>query len=290
MATFAEAEAALAVEVEAFQTYLQKKTTNPNTRLLYGRALRRAYLYSKDLVAILLDPELAHGSYSQIHAALGHYVKFLRARGSSFAETLQQDLDDLPRHTGTKPPPERPLSNDEWRRLEAAARQEQEPLATILTLLCTTGLRVTVDLGGLERRWVEEAAEYGTLNLRTKGGDYRQFPAQKYREQLQRLLEYDWDILWQAVTPKSKRAYYMAVRRALKRCATRAGLDAQRIHPHLLRATTATQLLKTTKDITRAQKRLGHRQLTTTQIYTAYVELEEMQADDEALEKFRREK
>lgn len=249
-------------------------------------ALRRAFLYPGDLLAILRDPSLPEGSRSQIRAAIGRYTHYLDAGGDSRAQTLKSRLEDLPHYKGVKPPPDRPLTADEYRRLEAAIAEEAEPLATVLYLLCNTGLRVTVDLGGLERRWVEEAAEYGTLNFRTKGGDYHQIPCAEHRTAFRRLLKYKWAILWQAVST-SERGYYMRINRALRRCTERADLDVRRMHPHLLRSTAAVHLLKAGVDVTSVQKRLGHKQLTTTQVYVRYVEMDQMQADDSALRKFR---
>jgi site-specific recombinase XerD len=278
-------------EVTLFQAHLREKGYKEVTCAWYGNALRRAYLHDGDLLKILRDPHLPRGSRSQLRAAVGHYITWLRRHADSarreWGAELAEGLEELPAHKGISPIPKHPLSNAELRQLREVIKEEPEPLATVLDLLCATGLRVTVDLGNLERRWVEEACQYGTLTMRTKGGDYRSFPALEYKEMFQRLLRYKWGVLWQAISPKSERAYYMCISRTLRRCAGQAGLDPQRVHSHLLRATTATQLLRMGKDITDVQKRLGHKQITTTQIYVSYVEMDEMQADAEALERFR---
>jgi integrase/recombinase XerD len=75
---------------------------------------------------------------------------------------------------------------------------------------------------------------------------------------------------------KGKRLQDTYLRRIVKRLAQQAGIDKD-VHPHMLRHTFATDLLRQTKNLRLAQKALGHAQITTTQIYTHIVddELEE---------------
>lgn len=89
-------------------------------------------------------------------------------------------------------------------------------------------------------------------------------------------------IMWKSVRPhseymfttlKGNRLMDRYLRAMVKRRAARAGIKKD-VHPHLLRHSFATDLLRKTKNIRLVQKALGHSSISTTMIYTHIIDEE----------------
>jgi integrase/recombinase XerD len=179
---------------------------------------------------------------------------------------------DLPRRRRTLP---RTLSPTEAERLvEAAAGTTPRDLRdrALVELLYGAGLRVSEAVGlgktdvDLERRLVACTG---------KGGKERVVPIGRHAaEALRRYLAHGRPFLDRRHRPELfLNAQGGALTRAgafliLRRLAERAGLEPERVHPHLLRHSFATHLLEGGADLRSVQEMLGHADLGTTELYT----------------------
>lgn len=269
------------MDLDTFREDLLEQGYSPETVRAYLKVLRR--VQTKGVESTLKRT----GSRSHRTITVAALKKYAGWVGGDEAQAILDSLRSLPRHRYRDPAPERPLNDEEWRRLLSAIEQEQPPLREILTLLCRTGLRIG-DIGRIERDHVLGAVDDGVLYLIQKGGNYRPYPAKSIKDTLGSLLNHRWGQLWEAVSQTSERAYYMATTRALKRAAREAGLDPKEVHPHLLRKTVATQLLRSTGgNLVAVQKLLGHANVTTTQRYVAFTDVDELSDLMDALDERR---
>lgn len=147
----------------------------------------------------------------------------------------------------------------------------------ILEVLFSTGLRVS-ELTGLNRDMVNiEEGEFGVLG---KGGHARVvFLSQSAKDWLAQYLEARDDayipLFIRYSGPKSKegltdtklRLSVRSIERLVDKYRKKAGILI-RIGPHVLRHSFATDLLQQGADIRSVQEMLGHKNISTTQIYT----------------------
>lgn len=234
-------------------------------------ALRRVHVAGFALA--LERAGLAPRSRARTLVAARRFVRFLLATGV-LAEDAARDVDS-PRLPRALP---RPLRPDETARLIAAA-DPATPLGlrdrTMLEVLYAAGLRVSelvgLTLPSLERRG-------GWLRVCGKGGRDRVVPlGEPALEALERwLVEGRPAFLGgraaagDAVFPTRRgramtRQNFFVRLRALARC---AGLPVERVSPHVLRHSFATDLLEGGADLRVVQTLLGHADLSTTQVYT----------------------
>ena len=171
------------------------------------------------------------------------------------------------------------LEVDEFERLcraaDGASETDRRDRA-LLEFLFSSGLRVS-ELVGLDRESVN--SEAGELTVRGKGGKLRMvFVSDRARVALRRYLDIRRDAdpalfvsTQRGFAEKSAdddhRITVRTVERIVARLAAKAGL-AKQVHPHTLRHSFATDLLRNGADIRSVQALLGHSSITTTQIYT----------------------
>ena len=152
-------------------------------------------------------------------------------------------------------------------------------LSALLELLYATGMRVT-ELVSLPRRVL--AGDDRVLTIKGKGGRERLVPlnpsardavAAYLVEEAQRM---------QAGYPHSKWLFpahsaeghvtRQHLGQELKEVAREAGIDPERVSPHVLRHAFASHLLDRGADLRAVQQLLGHADISTTQIYTHVLE------------------
>jgi integrase/recombinase XerD len=173
----------------------------------------------------------------------------------------------------------RVLHATETEALLASAAREEGPLGlrdrAMLEVLYGAGLRVTelvsLPLVGLDRR-------SGCLRVRGKGGRERIVPlGEPAVVALEKWLA-DGRPVFARLSRRASDAVFLSRRGApmtrqnffvrLRQLAQKVGMASDRVSPHVLRHSFATDLLEGGADLRAVQAMLGHADLTTTQIYT----------------------
>ncbi|HKP19791.1 MAG TPA: tyrosine recombinase [Gaiellaceae bacterium] len=256
------------------------------------RAPQTVDAYRRDLVHVTarLGKPLGSASADDLRT----YVAELRARGlaaatiarrisaarSFFAHQIllgtREDNPaaevEQPRRRRTLP---RTLSPREAERLiEAAAGTTPTALrdGALVELLYGAGLRVS-EAVGLQRTDVD--LDDRLLRCTGKGGKERVVPiGRSAAESVRRYLSRGRPHLDRRHRPELfLNAQGGPLTRAgafliLRRLAAKAGLEPERVHPHLLRHSFATHLLEGGADLRSVQEMLGHADLATTELYT----------------------
>ncbi|MBI4226472.1 tyrosine-type recombinase/integrase, partial [Candidatus Roizmanbacteria bacterium] len=147
----------------------------------------------------------------------------------------------------------------------------------IMEVLFSTGLRVS-ELVGLNREHVNiESGEFGVIG---KGGKARVvFLSKKAKEALIKyfqkrndpyrplFIRYSGPKIKEGLSDENLRLSVRSVERMIDKYRKKAGI-LFRIGPHVLRHSYATDLLEHGADIRSVQEMLGHKNISTTQIYT----------------------
>jgi integrase/recombinase XerD len=222
--------------------------------------------YLADLRAQGLAPATIARRAASLRAFFRH-LAMLGERGDNPAAAL-----DLPRRARRLP---RTLSAGEAERLiEAATGTGPRALRdrALVELLYGAGLRVS-EAVGLQRAAVD--LEQRLVRALGKGAKERIVPiGREAAESLRRYLAHGRPFLDVRRRPELfLNARGGALTRAgafliLRRLAEQAGLEPDRVHPHLLRHSFATHLLEGGADLRSVQELLGHADLATTELYT----------------------
>lgn len=263
--------------IDAFVAMLAaERGAAANTLAAYGRDLRSAREEIGDLVkadseAISRLAEvwrgLAPSSLARKASALRQFYGFLADEG------LRSDDPSaaLPRPRIRRPLP-RLLGHSEIAALFTLAESEAEAgegarMLALLELLYGSGLRAT-ELVSLPLAAVPRDAPF--LMITGKGGQQRMVPVSARASAALSA--------WLALRPKGGRWVFPSPRgghltrvrlfQLLRDLALRAGLDPEKVSPHVLRHAFATHLLEGGADLRVLQTLLGHADIATTQIYT----------------------
>jgi len=221
-------------------------------------------------VAQLRANGLSGGTIARRIAAARTFYRhqlLLGARGDNPAAALE-----LPRRTRALP---RTLSPGEAERLiQAAVGTQPRALRdqALVELLYGAGLRVS-EAVGLDKAGID--LDGRLVRVMGKGSKERVVPiGRPAAEALRRYLARGRPFLDARHRPELfLNARGGGLTRAgafliLRRLAEQAGLDAGRVHPHLLRHSFATHLLEGGADLRSVQEMLGHADLSTTELYT----------------------
>jgi site-specific recombinase XerD len=275
-----------------FKDYLDhleiEKNRSQKTRENYERYLKRFLGWSKvsspekitnDIVRNYrlhlnrITPPLKKITQAYHLIALRNFLKYLAKRD---VQTLTADKIELgkagDRHIDF-------LENEEIERLIIAAQGNSFKLLrdkAIMELLFSTGLRVS-ELCSLNKNSVN--IKRGEFSVRGKGDKIRVvFLSETAQKAITDYLDKRKDVDEALFTRNSKsqapnskqtdlRLTPRSIQRMIKYYAAKAGI-VKNIHPHTLRHSFATDLLRNGADIRSVQSLLGHANITTTQIYT----------------------
>ncbi|QDH17504.1 tyrosine recombinase [Swingsia samuiensis] len=203
-------------------------------------------------------------------SCLKQFYKFLMLESIRKDDPTEKQI--APKVSASLP---RPLSEKEIRLLleQGTKGHENERRDIVskaaLELLYTTGLRIS-ELLSLPASCVKTKSPM--LLVRGKGGRERLVPlSASAKEAAQELVHFDRDLgsvyLFPGRDP-DKHLTRQGFDKILLACALKAGVDPQRVSPHVLRHSFASHLLSRGADLRALQVLLGHADIVTTQIYT----------------------
>ena len=230
-----------------------------------------------DYLAALVGAGLSPATSARRLSAMRQFHRFLCAEGVRGDDPCA--VIDSPRRARPLP---KVLSEAEVDELLRAARRRPGPrgtrLVALIEVIYATGLRVS-ELVGLPLSALR--GDRRLLVVRGKGGKERLVPVgapaaeaiEAYLALRGRFLAQGTNSAW--LFPSRGRGGHLTPRRfaqLLKQLAVDAGIDPDKVSPHVLRHAFASHLLAHGADLRAVQEMLGHADIATTQIYTHVLE------------------
>lgn len=213
---------------------------------------------------LVMVRNLKPGTVNRRAATLRKFFVWAKERG------LVSDLPWFPKPVREQPRAPRSLSRVEQNRLlRVLERSGNVRDIAIVRLLLSTGLRLG-ELVSLKITDLKLGERHGKVTVRRgKGMKFREVPLPVEARRVLRK--------WLDVHPGSEYLFpgrngevlsSRAVQKLIKKYAYQAGLDMNSVHPHVLRHTCATNMLKAGANLVEVAAVLGHESLDTTAIYT----------------------
>lgn len=258
-----------------------------NTRLAYERDLGQFLIFAKikklevtdielsnlrEFIARLRSKEMTPRSIARKVSALNQFFQFLMREGKLKANpaellTIVVKSRRLPKHLTVE---------ESFALIEAARNETPEGLRdhAMMEVWYATGCRVS-ELAGIDCESIDWKG--GLVRLRGKGGRERWVPlsqdaiaaALKYRDvrhewvRAMGLTEETVFFISERGRPYTRQALW----KWLANLATQAGIS-RKVWPHMIRHSFATHVLQGGADLRTVQELLGHRSISTTEMYT----------------------
>jgi integrase/recombinase XerD len=231
-----------------------------------------------------LHREYAKSTISRHISAIRQFYVFLASE--SVISNNPARLIELPKKDKNLP---KFLTERELDNIREFAREENSPMSkrflVIFEILVGSGLRVS-EVIGLKVNAIQKLDKNGRTNyflmVKGKGGKERVTPltsntANSLEEYLG-IIDYflpsgikPQQNIWLFPSKKKSKAGYITRQQAaniIKEFACKAGINPEKVSPHVLRHSFATNILQKGMDIRVLQEILGHSDISTTQIYT----------------------
>lgn len=197
-------------------------------------------------------------------AALEKYIKWAHGKGRI------ERMPAFPKAVKEQKAPPKALERVEQNRLlrEAERRGKARDVA-LIRLMMSCGLRVS-EAVAVRLADLDIGDRHGSVTVRGKGNKYREIPVppearKAIREWLEERGQKYRDSEW--LFPNRDGGHITAryAEQVIQNTGKFAGLD---VHPHILRHTAATNMIRTGADLVTVAQILGHANLNTTAIYT----------------------